>query len=190
MSRNPEVPSPQPLPPGLYDQVVDGRLDRMLIESRALSLVIDEEEIDEGDSHTVLADHLRRVFREVLAGLTGEDRLARQLELINRILTELEATDSDGDRLLATPPRRLLSVWPREPIGGGVPERPDTPLALGCLLAGTRLDPSLVIAAPQGARLGRPRRHPLLVHQVERHPHPGGRPPRLHRSARSPGCGC
>ena len=76
--------------------------------------------------------------------MIGEDRLARQVELVNRILRDLEGADPEGDRWLSTPPRRLLSVWPLEPLGGGKPERPDTPAALGSLLAGTRLDPSLV----------------------------------------------
>ena len=52
-----------------------------------------DENLDAGDSHTVLADHLRRVVREVLDAVTGEDRLARQVELVNRILRELEAAD-------------------------------------------------------------------------------------------------
>ncbi len=144
MSPTAEDSPPQPLPPGLYEQVVDQLLDRRLAGSRGSFLVVNDEEIDDGDSYAVLADHLRRVFREALDGVTGEDRLARQIELVNRLLQELEATDPEGNRLLSTPPRRLLGVWPRESLGGGMPERPDTPLALGCLLAGTRLDPSLV----------------------------------------------
>ena len=42
------------------------------------------------------------------------------------------------------PHRRLLGVRTGGPDGDRRHERPDTPLALGCLLAGTRLDPSLV----------------------------------------------
>ena len=76
--------------------------------------------------------------------MIGEDRLTRQVEMVNRILREVEAADSESDRQLTAPPRRLLSVWPTNSLGGGTPERPDTPLALGSLLAGTRLDPSLV----------------------------------------------
>ena len=123
---------------------MDRLLERRLAALQRSSIEVNDEKLDAGDSHTVLADHLRRVIREALGGVIGEDRLARQVELVNRILRELEAADSEGDRWLSTPPRRLLSVWPPEPLGGGKPERPDTPLALGSLLAGTRLDPSLV----------------------------------------------
>jgi superfamily II DNA or RNA helicase/HKD family nuclease len=101
------------------------------------------ENLDTGDSHTVLADHLRQVVRHVLDAFTGDDRIGRQVELVNRILQELEAIDPDDDRQLVAPARRLLSVWPLDQPAGEKPDRPDTPLALGALLAGTRLDPSL-----------------------------------------------
>jgi superfamily II DNA or RNA helicase len=140
----PEDPASSPLPPGLYEQVVDDLLERRLAELARSSLEIDEEKIDAGDSHTALADYLRHVIREALAGITGEDRLARQVELVNYILREIEAPDSDERRWIATPPRRLLSVWPLELPDGRKPERPDAPLAVGSLLAGTRADPSLV----------------------------------------------
>ena len=123
---------------------MDRLLERRLARLERSFIDCNEEELDAGDSHTVLADHLRRVVRELLNGVAVEDRLTRQVELVNRILRELEAADPEGDRRLSTPPRRLLSVWPLEPLGSGKPERPDTPLALGSLLAGTRLDPSLV----------------------------------------------
>ncbi len=144
MSSTAGGPAPSPLSPGLYEQVVDRLLERRQAALQRSFVECKEEELDAGDSHTVLADHLRRVVRELLDAVTGEDRLARQVELVNRILHELEATDLDGDRRLLAPPRRLLSVWPLEPLGDGTPERPDTPLALGSLLTGTRLDPSLV----------------------------------------------
>ena len=41
--------------------------------------------------------------------------------------------------------RRLLAVWPREPVvTSRPPERPETPLSVSCLLTGTRIDPSLI----------------------------------------------
>ncbi|MFI5454852.1 MAG: DUF3427 domain-containing protein [Isosphaerales bacterium] len=145
MSPIPADSAPSPLPPGLYEQVVDRLLERRLAALQRSSIEVHDEALDAGDSHTVLADHLRRVVREVLDAFPGEDRLMRQVELVNRILCELEASDPEGDRSVSPPARRLLSIWPLEPLGvGGKPERPDTPLALGSLLAGTRLDPSLV----------------------------------------------
>ena len=108
----PEDSALSPLPPGLYEQVVDRLLERRLSAFQASSIEVDDEKFDAAESHSVLADHLRRVIREVLAGLIGEDRLIRQVELVNRILRELDAADSDGNRWLSTPPHRLLSIWP------------------------------------------------------------------------------
>ena len=144
MSPNADDFGPTPLPPGLYEQVVDRLLERRLASLQSPSIAVSDEELDPGDSHGVLADHLRRVVREVLGGVVAEDRLARQVELVNQILRTLGEAEHEGDRWLITPPRRLLSVWPLESLGAAKPERPDTPLALGSLLAGTRLDPSLV----------------------------------------------
>jgi superfamily II DNA or RNA helicase/HKD family nuclease len=120
-------------------------LAQKLAEIQQSSLVAHLEKLEGGDSHTVLADHLRGLLREVLDTLVGEDRLERQVALVNRIVDTVEAPgDPNAGRSLPTPVRRLLDVWPREALGRAKPERPDTPLALGCLLAGTRPDPSLV----------------------------------------------
>jgi superfamily II DNA or RNA helicase len=136
--------NPSSMPPGLYEQVVDRLLERRLDAIERSSIEVTNESLDPGDSHTVLADHLRHVIREALNAVTGEQRLAHQLELVNRILLEIQAAEPDRDRSIAAPPRRLLAIWPVDSFGRQKPERPDTPLALGSLLAGTRLDPSLV----------------------------------------------
>ena len=108
-----------------------GFSNRRLAALQRSSLEVNDEVLDAGDSHTVLADHLRRVVRETLDRMIGEDRLTRQMELVNRILRELEAVDPEGNLWLSTPPRRLLSVWPPETFGGGKPERPTRPWRSG-----------------------------------------------------------
>ncbi len=133
-----------PLPPGLYEEVVDRGVDRRIRELASRGCYADVEPLDEGDSHAVLADHIRQLAREALDGLTGEDRVERQARLCDDLIRLLPEGFEPERRLLVHPARRLLGVWPDGPEGPGKPERPDTPLALGCLLAGTRLDPSLV----------------------------------------------
>src|SRR5262249_49419409 len=64
--------------------------------------------------------------------------------LCDQLIRLLNPPGDPDERLLAHPARRLLGVWPGGTDGGRRPERPDTPMALGGLLAGTRLDPSLV----------------------------------------------
>ena len=85
--------APSPLSPGLYEQDVDRLLERRLAALRRSCIEVTDEELDAGDSHAVLADHLGRVVREALGGVIGEDRLARQVELVNRILRDLEGAD-------------------------------------------------------------------------------------------------
>ena len=133
-----------PLPPGLYEEVVDRGVDRRIGELAGRGCYADVEPLDEGDSHAVLADHIRRLAREALDGLTGDDRVGRQARLCDRADPAPVRGAETEERLLVHPARRLLGVWPGGPDGPRRPERPDTPLALGCLLAGTRLDPSLV----------------------------------------------
>jgi superfamily II DNA or RNA helicase/HKD family nuclease len=130
-----------PLPPGLYDQVVDGQTERLVRALAGDSHTAEVESVDAGDSHECLASHLRWAIRESLEALSGEDRPGRQLALCNQLIGVLDA--GSDRRVLPAPLRRLLAVWPRE-HGRTRPERPDTPLGSGCLLAGTRLDPSLV----------------------------------------------
>lgn len=145
MSPSTEDAAGPPLPPGLYEQVVDQDLGLRLARARESSFVVNDGEIDEGESHLVLAQHLQRVVLKILDDVKGEGRREGQIELINRIVQNFEAIDQDQrGRQISTPPRRLLSVWPPDLHGGGTPERPDTPLAFGCLLAGTRADPSLL----------------------------------------------
>ncbi|MHB1557217.1 MAG: DUF3427 domain-containing protein [Isosphaeraceae bacterium] len=140
MSSNNVPAKPAPLAFGLYEQIIDDNLRRRLapIEEQ-----LEHEPLDPGDSHAALAEHLRRIVRAALEDTTGDDRLARQVALCNRVIEALTAPAPADDRSLPDEARRLLAVWPRDP-GFLKPERPDTPLALGCLLAGTRLDPSLV----------------------------------------------
>jgi hypothetical protein len=76
--------------------------------------------------------------------LTGDDRVGLQARLCDQLIRLLTAGQGPEEKLLVHTARRLLAVWPGGPDGPRRPERPDTPLALGCLLAGTRLDPSLV----------------------------------------------
>jgi superfamily II DNA or RNA helicase len=104
-------------------------------------------DLDAGDSHAALADYLKSVFADALDSVEGDDRLAGQIDLCNRVIQLLRQVNPDAlnDRRVSEQGKKLLAVVPRD--GGRATstlERPDTPLAFGCLLTGTRLDPSLV----------------------------------------------
>ncbi len=131
--------------PGLYEEILSARRRAQLGEPGSRS---ERRVLDAGESYAALADYLRRVIADAFDGLDGEDKLARQIELCNHIIKLLHDAHPellDPDRVVVPPGELLLSVvggtagTSSEPV-----ERPDTPLAFGCLLTGTRLDPSLV----------------------------------------------
>ncbi len=144
MSQNSASSTTQPLSPGLYEQLVNSILDHKLAQLRESGFHVTDGSLDAGDSSVALADYVRQVVRSALGEFTGDDRLERQLELVNRIVGQLEESDPMNEQRLVTPARLLIGVWPQDEFGRRTIERPDTPLALGCLLAGTRLDPTLV----------------------------------------------
>ena len=134
---------------GLHERVIDGKLRHALNilhttqGTEALTL-----RLDVGDSHTPLAQHVALALHRALA-LVGEnggdanERLARQITLCNKLLTLLaEGTvEPTQSLLLDSAAEQLLALLPAQ---SPAPARPQTPLALGALLTGTRLDPSLV----------------------------------------------
>jgi HKD family nuclease len=128
---------------GLFDLVVSQLLQERLDALDSQQFAVESAPLDPGDSHTALADYLRPLLRRALDGLGGGERLPRQTVLCNRIiglLAEVVGEELAGDAI-AGRARRLLAI---RPVTAPALERPDTPPALGCLLTGTRLDPSLV----------------------------------------------
>jgi len=132
---------------GLYEQVISRLLDRLTSQLDPATMTIETEVLDDGDSHAVLAEYMHQVIRSSLAGIHGEERLSRQVELCNQLVNVLARANSAVDieeAAVADGARRLLAVFRKEPMPIPVLERPDTPLSIGCLLTGTRLDPSLI----------------------------------------------
>jgi superfamily II DNA or RNA helicase len=139
-------PTPPPPPLGLYDLVLDRLFEEQLAGLGPDRVHFEAEALDPGDGYTALADHLRHAVRDALQGLTGADRLPEQVDLCNRLIQVLQAVSGEhlAGRTVVAGGRRLLSIRKAELPERPVPERPDTPPGTGCLLTGTRLDPSLV----------------------------------------------
>lgn len=133
------------LSPGIYEQIVDQILEGRLTHSGLEQFT---EDLDPGDSHTHLAQFVSHVLSKNLQALrshkTEGDKLSRQIAVCNELiqyLQELEPGISESSPI-AQSAMRLIAL--EEKTGRRFRERPDTPLATGCLLTGTRLDPSLV----------------------------------------------
>lgn len=130
------------LKPGLYEQLVNSILRESL--ANLDPALVRTEALDDGDSHDVLAAYLQQVISSALKAYRGQDRLSQQVDVCNRIIRTLGSITDDHDAVaVAEEAQRLLSVADESIVPPAHPDRPDTPLSRGCILTGTRLDPSL-----------------------------------------------
>jgi len=127
-----------PLAPGLYERVIDQRLEVHL--GSLIGLDVERGKIDEGEAHKVLSVHLQKVVERALRGM----KPAKQIELVNSLLTvaaeKAPKKLQKGEEELQ--PKLLLSLQRRAPLGrsggGGSLSRPGIPLAESALLVNAK----------------------------------------------------
>src|SRR6185369_2497310 len=129
------------LVPGLYETIVSEFIEAGIAEAERGDLRAKLQGLDVGDSHDYFAQYLAGHIRRAFASLPVTERLAKQVELANKILFLLSegaptAVDSQESKVLRA---ELLMALSSAPI-----HRADTPLSASCLMTGTRQDPSLV----------------------------------------------
>lgn len=139
--------------PGLYEQIVNLVLAREVDGSEGRARF---ELLDASDSHDYLAQYMHRVLVQGLAQVQAApgastpkekaaSRVRRQVELCNEIIVALQrdGIESLADAAVSSDACRLMEVLD-DARGRQSHPRPDTPLAMGAILTGTRQDPSLV----------------------------------------------
>lgn len=139
--------------PGLYELIKNKEIDKRLTRLKEHH-TIKEESLDNADSAEYLAQYLYHLFRDTLNSLSlakgktssGEPLITRQVALCNQIISAITSYGIDlSSYIIDEQGRRLLAIIDRgQDITPADIPRPDTPLALGALLTGTRQDPSLV----------------------------------------------
>jgi len=143
------APPRRPLPPGLYDEPVTRELDRALTALPSpLRLTA---ELDPHRAPLALGHHLHTRLVRALQSLGGapEDRTARQVDLVNRVLSlvEHQAREAgvDEDDHVAPPARALEAILaPVDPPAVPTPPtRPSIPLSSSDLLVNGPHDLSL-----------------------------------------------
>lgn len=130
---------------GLYEQLVTAGLARRLAGHGDLAQV---RHLDQLEAPEVLAAHLAALTRRALRSMRGDDRLAAQIELVNRlaaVLADVLPDAAEPDDLVATSRELLLAVTrSRTPTGEPTfPARPETPLSASALLVNGHGQPSV-----------------------------------------------
>ncbi|MDF1819987.1 MAG: DUF3427 domain-containing protein [Alcanivoracaceae bacterium] len=124
---------------GLYERIIDEALAEELAK---LELAAQREDLEAGDSHTVLAEHLTDLIAGALRRLPSSQRVQHQRGLVNRVIELLAEYDPEaltGKRMPENMERLLAVSEPPTQL-----TRPETPVSETSLLTGTRLDPSLL----------------------------------------------
>jgi hypothetical protein len=130
--------------PGVYEQLLSKGLHQVLSGLPGRGLVASLADVEAAERAGVLSEHFARVLRSALASAYSKDDPERQLRFYNSLvghLTSLTSAEDVSGAIAEPPARQLRLVWPE---GRPAPARPDSPLAVGTLLTGTRLDPSLI----------------------------------------------
>jgi superfamily II DNA or RNA helicase len=150
------VPQPErtDLPAGLYERLITAALERELAALAATGTAGTAiSPLDSAEAARTLAQHVESIVVRALDGLPHEQRLARQAELINRVVAWLAADDAgrgaveEGDTVVV-PPAQLEAVWPvtGDPARDRIPPRPEVPLSASDLLVNARGEPAVAHA--------------------------------------------
>lgn len=131
---------------GLYDELVTLALQRQLDDPELLT---DRVALSPDAASEALARHVFRFAAAVLSSVKGKDaeRVARQIELTNRLLDGLAELDGVVDADDHVTAERLLQVLRRDEVrlGAGRVERPSIPLRHS----------DLIVNGPKDLRVGR-----------------------------------
>ena len=135
------------LPTGIYERLLDVATERLIGEPGADNVSV--RPLQSAETPLAFARHLLRSLQSAFRRLPEDDGQRLRVDLANEILRlACDRTDAKDllDRLLAVPPTELLEVLAADAVGtqgGRRLIRPDTPLSAGCILTGSRLDPTL-----------------------------------------------
>lgn len=137
------------LPTGLYDRLVTAGLKRSLesFNREQLSLV----GADDGDAYVSMTEHLRRLIERILRSVPEEDRLKKQTELCNSLISWMDESSkqvSSRDEILSVPVETLREIkgFERGEAFSEPVRQPLVPLSSLDLLVNARGEPSVGVA--------------------------------------------
>ncbi|WP_338442001.1 DUF3427 domain-containing protein [Synechococcus elongatus IITB4] len=141
----------EPLPTGLYEQLISLDLQRQLQQVPAERIEL--ENLDPAEAPQQLAHYLRSLVAIALPHLSGKDKVAAQIELINRLVEVLRTAAPKAiatDDQLLNPSQRLTEIRSHRLLPGqaGV-SRPLIPLSNSTLLVNATGEPNVGQALQQ-----------------------------------------
>jgi len=90
----------------------------------------------------VLAAYIQHLIARTLQTCSGPNAESQQLDILNRVLRVLAEAEGEAQPVTLSETHQLMEI--RESILTPPTPRPDTPLSHSCLLARTKLDPTLL----------------------------------------------
>jgi superfamily II DNA or RNA helicase/HKD family nuclease len=133
--------------PGLYERLVTQELKRLLESLNPAQVALDGP--DAADAHVAISDHLRRIIERVLRAIPEEERLTRQAQLCNALISWLHHEAAHGSvsptDALAVPVEILREIKSTGRGAAFVPSTPQplVPLSSADLLVNARGEPSV-----------------------------------------------
>jgi len=135
------------LPPGLYDQLIDGRLSRRLDAVAGQRLAADIQAVEPAELPGRVGEVLGGWARQALAIVGPQDRVAAAQELsqvVLEVIARFQQGAVDANQSLEAPVRRLAAVQPLDPTDEPIAIRqPLTPLRDTVLMTNARDQPGV-----------------------------------------------
>lgn len=139
------------LPQGVYEKLVTEALYRTLLTFDAKTHRATTGDVEPAEAARRFSQHLARIVEQVLASFTGDQRVSRQAEVINALLSvaiQPTSAHSLGGEQLRIPAQELRLVQSLPAMPGLMPPPPTAapriPLSASDLLVNARDEPGLV----------------------------------------------
>src|SRR4030095_7045767 len=94
------------LPPGLYERLITATLKARLLQFDPARTRIHQQAIDHAEAYGVFARHVSEAVGRALRELPALDRIEKQREITNELLTLL----GQADGVVADPPQVLQAI--------------------------------------------------------------------------------
>lgn len=140
--------------PGLYEQIINDELNRLINAERSnRQKIIKQERIDNAEAPDVLSRYIAEIIKTALSRINSDDDVAKKVEFTNKLITTIKDLTEDGDfnELLITQSREQLLMSVENYINNATSindqietPRPETSLITSSLFTGANNEPQML----------------------------------------------